>query len=102
MASVSGSLTGLADVSLEVFKRAFLIVTGYFIAKFSLGMIGKAVPMVGGYGNYGILALGLVGAYFTSGIMQDLFVGAAILGAVNVVDAFVTPAYNQVAGMVAG
>jgi len=87
-------------VGLEVIKRAFFIVTGYFLAKLGVGFLGKAVPQIASFGNFGVLALAIVGAGMTSGLVQELFMGAAILGAVNIVDSFLSPVLTSTIGAV--
>jgi hypothetical protein len=53
-------VTAPITVGIEVVKRAFFIVVGFFLAKVALSYIGKAVPQVAGLGNWGVLALGVI------------------------------------------
>lgn len=78
-------------VGVEVIKRAFFVVVGYFAAKLGISYLSKGFPAMAGFGNAGVLGVGLVGAAFTSGILQELAMGAALLGAVNMVDGLLTP-----------
>jgi hypothetical protein len=94
------AISAMLPLAVEVVKKAFFIVVGYFLAKTAMGFVSGAVPQFAGLGNFGIILLGVGLATMTSGPIQELCVGAAVLGAVNVVDTFISPMLMSVSASV--
>lgn len=65
---------------------AVWIIAGAFAARFLVGELGKRVPMVAQNAAVGTLVLGAVGAAFTSGVIQKVFMGAGVAGALGLIE----------------